>query len=114
MAPPATTKIAAIIREAGIPFYTDAAQTVGKISTGFEELSVDFLSVAEHSETDALNHRTTTGPKIRQTGTRVSDRSRYRRLAGRITVLEIRGSGSTGKESEDEKIIDCFYGVVCF
>jgi hypothetical protein len=114
MAPPATTEIAAIIREAGIPFHTDAAKTVGKISTAFEELGVDLLSVARHSETDALNHRTTTGPKIRQTGTRVPDKSRYRRLAGRIIVLEIRGSGSTGKESEDEKINDCFSGIVCF
>lgn len=31
-------------------------------------------------------HRTNTGPGIRQTATRVSDRSRYRRLAVRITV----------------------------
>jgi len=90
VAPPETTKIAAVIREAGIPFHTDAAQTVGKISAGFEELGVDLPSVAGHNEKDALNHRTTTDPKIRQTGTRVSDRSRYRRLAGRISVLETR------------------------
>jgi hypothetical protein len=31
-------------------------------------------------------HRTNTDPKLGQTATRVSDRSRFRRLAGRITV----------------------------
>lgn len=31
-------------------------------------------------------HRTNSGPKIRQTATRVSDESRYRSLAGRIIV----------------------------
>src|SRR3989304_2534179 len=40
--------IAAIAREAGISFHTDAAQTVGKISTDVEELGVDLLSVAGH------------------------------------------------------------------
>jgi cysteine desulfurase len=40
--------IAAIAREAGIPFHTDAAQTVGKISADVEELGVDLLSVAGH------------------------------------------------------------------
>jgi hypothetical protein len=34
--------------------------------------------------------RTNTGPRIRQKATRVSDGSRYRRLAGRITVRVIR------------------------
>ncbi len=41
-------EIAAIAREAGIPFHTDAAQTVGKISADVEELGVDLLSVAGH------------------------------------------------------------------
>ncbi|HSL92604.1 MAG TPA: cysteine desulfurase family protein, partial [Candidatus Limnocylindrales bacterium] len=41
-------EIAAIAREAGIPFHTDAAQSVGKISTDVEELGVDLLSVAGH------------------------------------------------------------------
>jgi len=41
-------EITAIAREAGIPFHTDAAQTVGKISTDVEELGVDLLSVAGH------------------------------------------------------------------
>ena len=36
---------------------------------------------------DALIHRTNSGPRIRQTAPRVSDRSRYRRLAGRIIVV---------------------------
>ncbi len=40
--------IAAFAREAGIPFHTDAAQSVGKISTDVEELGVDMLSVAGH------------------------------------------------------------------
>ena len=40
--------IAAVAREAGIPFHTDAAQSVGKISTDVEELGVDLLSVAGH------------------------------------------------------------------
>ncbi|GAB4364613.1 MAG: cysteine desulfurase family protein [Deltaproteobacteria bacterium] len=41
-------EIARIAREAGIPFHTDAAQSVGKISTDVEELGVDLLSVAGH------------------------------------------------------------------
>ena len=41
-------EISAIAREAGISFHTDAAQTVGKISTDVEELGVDLLSVAGH------------------------------------------------------------------
>ena len=40
--------IAAIAREAGIVFHTDAAQSVGKIPTDVEELGVDLLSVAGH------------------------------------------------------------------
>jgi hypothetical protein len=38
----------------------------------------------------ALSHRTNTGPGIRQTATRVSGRSRFRRLASRIIVCVIR------------------------
>ncbi|MBM2828787.1 MAG: aminotransferase class [Actinobacteria bacterium] len=41
-------EIAAVAREAGIPFHTDAAQTVGKISADVEELGVDLLSIAGH------------------------------------------------------------------
>jgi cysteine desulfurase len=41
-------EIAAITRKAGIPFHTDAAQTVGKIPTDVGELGVDLLSVAGH------------------------------------------------------------------
>ena len=41
-------EIAAIAREVGIPFHTDAAQTVGKIPADVEELGVDLLSVAGH------------------------------------------------------------------
>ncbi len=41
-------EISAIAREAAVPFHTDAAQTVGKISADVEELGVDLLSVAGH------------------------------------------------------------------
>ena len=41
-------QIAAVAREAGIPFHTDAAQSVGKIPTDVEDLGVDLLSVAGH------------------------------------------------------------------
>lgn len=40
--------IAAICREAGIPFHSDAAQSVGKIRTDVEELGVDLLTLAGH------------------------------------------------------------------
>ena len=39
---------ARIAREHGIPFHTDAAQSVGKIATRVDELGVDFLSIAGH------------------------------------------------------------------
>ena len=41
-------EISAIARGAGVPFHTDAAQSVGKISADVEELGVDLLSVAGH------------------------------------------------------------------
>jgi cysteine desulfurase len=41
-------EVSAIAREAGIPFHTDAAQTVGKISAEVDALDVDLLSVAGH------------------------------------------------------------------
>ena len=40
--------IGEVAREHGIRFHTDAAQSVGKISTNVNELSVDFLSIAGH------------------------------------------------------------------
>jgi cysteine desulfurase len=39
---------ARIAREHGIPFHTDAAQSVGKIATRVADLGVDFLSMAGH------------------------------------------------------------------
>jgi len=39
---------AAIAREHGIPFHTDAAQSVSKIPTRVDELGVDLLTVAGH------------------------------------------------------------------
>jgi cysteine desulfurase len=39
---------AQIAREHGIPFHTDAAQSVGKIPTRVDELGADFLSIAGH------------------------------------------------------------------
>lgn len=41
-------EIAKIARKFHIPFHTDAAQSVGKISTKVEELGVDLLSIAGH------------------------------------------------------------------
>jgi cysteine desulfurase len=41
-------EISAIARGAGIPFHTDAAQTLGKISSDVDRLGVDLLSVAGH------------------------------------------------------------------
>lgn len=39
---------AQIARKHGIPFHTDAAQSVGKIPTRVDELGVDYLSIAGH------------------------------------------------------------------
>jgi len=41
-------EIAAIARERGVMFHTDAAQTVGKVPVDVGELSVDLVSVAGH------------------------------------------------------------------
>lgn len=41
-------EIAAVTREAGVLFHTDAAQSVGKVPTDVSDLGVDFLSVAGH------------------------------------------------------------------
>ncbi len=41
-------EIAAIARAAGVLMHTDAAQSVGKISTCVNDLGVDLLSVAGH------------------------------------------------------------------
>jgi cysteine desulfurase len=41
-------EIGALAREAGVPFHTDAAQSVGKIPVDVDELWVDFLTVAGH------------------------------------------------------------------
>ena len=41
-------EIGALAREAGVPFHTDAAQSVGKIPVDVDDLQVDFLTVAGH------------------------------------------------------------------
>lgn len=41
-------EISSIARQHGIPFHSDAAQSVGKISVDVESLGVDLLSVAAH------------------------------------------------------------------
>jgi len=41
-------EIAAIAKEAGIPFHTDAVQTYGKLRTHVEELGCDFLTLSAH------------------------------------------------------------------
>jgi cysteine desulfurase len=41
-------EIAAIARDAGAIVHTDAAQSIGKIPTGVDELGVDLLSIAGH------------------------------------------------------------------
>jgi cysteine desulfurase len=41
-------EISKIAKEAGVWFHTDAAQSVGKISTRVDELGVDFLTLAGH------------------------------------------------------------------
>lgn len=42
------SEIAAITRERGIVFHTDAAQSVGKVLTDIDTLGVDLLSIAGH------------------------------------------------------------------
>jgi len=42
------SEIARIAREHGVPFHTDAAQSVGKIPTSVDELGIDLLSLAGH------------------------------------------------------------------
>jgi cysteine desulfurase len=41
-------EIAAAARAAGVPFHTDAVQTVGKLSTRVDELGCEFLSLSAH------------------------------------------------------------------
>ncbi len=41
-------ELSAVARKHGIPFHTDAAQSVGKLATRVDELGVDLLSVAGH------------------------------------------------------------------
>jgi cysteine desulfurase len=41
-------EIAAIAREAGVPFHTDAVQSVGKVPVNVAELGVDLLTLSAH------------------------------------------------------------------
>lgn len=58
------------------------------LGVAFRQGRIDHLLPLGSIRTDALNHRTNTGQGIGQTSIRVSDRSRYRRLAGRNIVIE--------------------------
>lgn len=40
--------ISAVARDHGVPFHTDAAQSVGKIATRVDDLGVDLLTIAGH------------------------------------------------------------------
>ncbi|MCX7793062.1 MAG: cysteine desulfurase [Thermodesulfovibrionales bacterium] len=42
------SEIGKIVKEKGILFHTDAAQTIGKINTSVEELNVSMLTIASH------------------------------------------------------------------
>jgi cysteine desulfurase len=42
------SELAALCRDAGVVFHTDAAQSVGKVATRVDDLGVDLLSVAGH------------------------------------------------------------------
>jgi cysteine desulfurase len=41
-------EIAAILKERGVPFHTDAAQSVGKVATRVDDLGVDLLTIVGH------------------------------------------------------------------
>jgi cysteine desulfurase len=41
-------EIAAVARQHGVPFHTDAAQSVGKVETSIDELGVDLLTIVGH------------------------------------------------------------------
>ena len=41
-------KLAAVAKEAGVPFHTDACQSVGKIETDVRKMGVDALSLSAH------------------------------------------------------------------
>jgi cysteine desulfurase NifS/selenium donor protein len=87
--------IAALAREAGVLFHTDAAQSVGKIPVRVDELGVDLLSVAGHK----LYAPKGIGALYIRRGVELvqlihgADHERNRR-AGTENVLEIVGLGS--------------------
>jgi len=59
-----------------------------RIRKGHETVgtSISLLDRRGQGLRQAANHRTNTGPRIRQTAARVSDRCRYRRSENRINV----------------------------
>jgi cysteine desulfurase len=88
-------EIAAMAREKGILMHTDAAQSMGKISTRVDELGVDLLSVAGHKiyapkGVGALYIREGVAPEIFCHGAGQEGGRR----AGTENVLQIVGLGS--------------------
>ncbi len=95
-------EIAAVARERGVLVHTDAAQSVGKIPVGVDDLGVDFLSVAGHKlyapkGVGALYIRSgRTLPKLMHGAGHESNRR-----AGTENVLEIVGLGKAAALAAD-------------
>jgi len=99
-------RIAAIARERGIPFHTDAVQTVGHIPVDVEELGVDLLSISAHK----LYGPKGTGALYIRRGTRIAPilhggEQEARRRSGTENVPGIVGFGKAaeiaGREMAD-------------
>jgi cysteine desulfurase len=94
--------IGAIAKEHGVPFHTDAAQTVGKISADVNALGVDLLSVAGHK----LYGPKGVGALFIRKGTKLAPLLHGAgheggRRAGTENVLEIVGLGAASELARD-------------